>query len=69
MIKTIHFIFDTLINHTVAIFRQIIPFLRQKGIIFSKFSKNSDTKKALFSHKKSKTVDFGQKQCNGENDC
>ena len=33
MIKTIHFIFDTLINHTVAIFRQIIPFLRQKGII------------------------------------
>ena len=34
MIKTIHFIFDTLINHTVAIFHQIIPFLRQKGIIF-----------------------------------
>ena len=52
MIKTIHFIFDTLINHTVAIFRQIIPFLRQKGIIFLKFSKNSGIKKPLFLHKK-----------------
>ena len=48
MIKTIHFIFDTLINHTVAIFRQIIPFLRLKGIIFSKSSKNLDTKQHYF---------------------
>ena len=48
MIKTIHFIFDTLINHTVAIFRQIIPFLRQKGIIFSKSTKNYDTKNIIF---------------------
>ena len=48
MIKTIHFIFDTLINHTVAIFRQITPFLRQKGIIFSKSTKNYDTKNIIF---------------------
>ena len=32
MIKTIHFIFDTLINHTVATFHQIIHISRQKGI-------------------------------------
>ena len=40
MIKTIHFIFDTLINHTVAILHQIIHISRQKGIIFLKLSEN-----------------------------
>ena len=58
MIKTIHFIFDTLINHTVAIFHQIIPFLRQKGIIFSKLSKNYDSNLPYFLQKHLRNSSF-----------